>query len=81
MSSVNELRQLPGVVSVGVVSKLPLDGDTPLAPVSIEGQPTPPGTMAAVYPFPVVSADYFRTMDIGVVAGRVSRGVGSSVGE
>ena len=68
--AVTELRQLPGVVGVGVVSKLPLDGGTPLAPISIEGRPTPPGTIAAVYPFPIVSAEYFRTMDIGLVAGR-----------
>ena len=64
------LRELPGVTTVGAVSKLPLDGLSPLAPVSIEGRTVPPGTIPEVYAFPVASADYFRAMGIALVAGQ-----------
>jgi predicted permease len=68
--ALERLRELPGVASVGAVSKLPLDGVTPLAPVSVEGRTTPPGTIPEVYAFPVATAEYFRTMGIALVAGR-----------
>lgn len=65
-----ELQALPGTVDAGVVSKLPLDGGSPLAPVSVEGRLVPPGTLAPVYAFPTVSRGYFHTMGIPVLAGR-----------
>jgi putative ABC transport system permease protein len=60
---------LPGVQSAAAVSILPLGGDFDTAGAEVEGQVYGPGEQ----PFPeryIVTPDYFRTMQIGLVRGR-----------
>ena len=67
----DRIRNDPGVVSVAVAYKLPLDVDKGLAfPVVIENRPS---VTSAEYPtadFEGVSPDYFRTIGIPLLKGR-----------
>lgn len=66
----NELRGLPGVESVALASDLPLSARGGATDFVIEGQPPP---SAAETPFSLLtsaSVDYFKTLEIPVVAGR-----------
>jgi putative ABC transport system permease protein len=71
---VQRVRAMPGVLSVSVVSQLPLTGGPGGDPFSIEGRPydihsrTPQITS-----HPVVGPDYFSTMQIPLLAGRIFR--------
>src|SRR6185437_10936145 len=67
----NRISALPGVVDAGIVSKLPLSGPDPLAPIKVERAPAAPNTLPPVFPFPMASAGYFRAMHIALVAGRL----------
>ena len=67
----DRLRALPGVEAAGTVSKLPLLGGAPLAPVYVEHFPVAPGTLPKVFPFPLASAEYFKAMRIQLLAGRL----------
>jgi len=69
--TIKRLAALPGVSDAGIVSHLPLSGESPLAPVFVEHAPPPPNTLPPVYPFTMASAGYFRTMRIPLLAGRV----------
>ncbi|HWH50397.1 MAG TPA: FtsX-like permease family protein, partial [Gemmatimonadaceae bacterium] len=69
--ALNRIAALPGVADVGVVSKLPLSGPDPLAPVTVEHVPVAPNTLPPVFPFPMASAGYFRAMHIALVTGRL----------
>ena len=68
---VERMKSLPGVRSASVVSNVPLtDFDVELS-FQIEGHPpNKPGEEPAAA-YTVAGADYFRTMDIAVLAGRV----------
>jgi predicted permease len=68
---IERLRALPGVVDVGIASKLPLVGGAPLVPVFVEEFPAAGNTLPAVFPFPVASAGYFHAMRIPLLAGRL----------
>src|SRR5215218_7029429 len=56
---------LPGVASVALTSHVPLTGGVTRALLTVEGHAAPVMTM-----WSEVSEDYFRTLDIPVVAGR-----------
>jgi putative ABC transport system permease protein len=64
------LKGLPEVESVGLANALPLGGYAGEWAVRFEGEaPLPPGAAPSV-PALSVSPDYFRTMRIGLLAGR-----------
>jgi putative ABC transport system permease protein len=65
------LRQLPGVISVGMTSLLPLSGDTTEGPFVVDGYVPPNGgAMNLAWPSQV-SGDYFRAMGIQLIRGRL----------
>jgi putative ABC transport system permease protein len=61
--------RLPGVVAEGTVSGLPLTGSVGWGGISVEGYTPPPGQELQV-DIRTASTDYFRTMQIPLVAGR-----------
>jgi putative ABC transport system permease protein len=63
-------RSIPGVQSTGVINTLPLSNGPTLG-FRIEGRPVTTPDKWPVTNFRSVSADYFRTMNIPVVQGRV----------
>ncbi|MCH7716704.1 MAG: ABC transporter permease [Gemmatimonadetes bacterium] len=63
-------QTVPGLVSAGVVTALPMSGDRWRAPIAIEGYTPPEGTRLGM-DFAQVSEDYFTTIGARVVAGRV----------
>ena len=69
--ALRRLSAIPGVVDAGIVSRLPLSGPEPLAPIFVEHAPPAPNTLPPVYPFTMVSAGYFRAMHIALLAGRL----------
>ena len=64
-----QLRALPGVVSVGA-GNVPLTGRSTVEGLEIEGRPVENGRLPDVR-YAVASDDYFRTLGIPVVRGRV----------
>ena len=64
------LLAVPGVTSVGAVSRLPLMGSNLGAAVTIEGQTTP-GEQGPDVEYRVATPDYFQTMRIPLRAGRL----------
>jgi predicted permease len=65
-----EAARLPGVGAVGVATMLPVSGGNDTQAVSVEGRAAPAGTPIAT-PLQVgVGGDFFRTMDVPLVAGR-----------
>jgi len=68
------VRTLPGVLSVSVVSQLPLTGSPGGDPFSIEGRPYDTHSRTPqITSHQVIDPDYFRTMQIPVLAGRIFR--------
>ena len=64
------LAQLPGVESAAAVSELPLRKRFDRSPLFVEGASLPPpGQEPTVY-WSAVTTDYFRTLDIPLLAGR-----------
>ena len=70
MSTLERLRQLPGVRSVAVVSQLPVTGRGIGAWFNIFERPLPPNTTPPGEAYRVVSPDYFATMGIPLLRGR-----------
>jgi len=67
-------RTLPGVLSVSVVSQLPLTGGPGGDPFSIEGRPYDTHSRTPqITSHQVIGPDYFRTMQIPLLAGRIFR--------
>src|SRR5262245_8063959 len=60
---------LPGVTSAGMVNRLPLAGGAQTGPIEFEGTDQTVGNMPNM-DWRTVSPDYFRTMQIPLVAGR-----------
>jgi predicted permease len=65
----NRIAHLPGVVAEGAVSALPLTGSVGWGGIHVEGYTPPPGQELQVDQR-AASTDYFRAMQIPLVAGR-----------
>lgn len=66
------LRAIPGVERVGVVSAMPLTAEPHSdSAVFVEDHPTDPGKIPDVDPMIFASPDYFASMKIPLVAGRL----------
>jgi putative ABC transport system permease protein len=61
---------LPGVLSVGANSAVPLAGDEPNGPFEIEGRPSWPNGTGPLLQRNSVTPGYFRTMGIPILRGR-----------
>src|ERR1700682_1429811 len=66
----SRIARLPGVVAEGTVSALPLTGEVGWGQINVEGYTPPPGQELQV-DIRVASADYFRAMQIPLIAGRL----------
>jgi putative ABC transport system permease protein len=67
---VQRLRAIPGVVSVGASTALPLAGHSVGFTIPIAGEPAPAADGLDATPVDLVSPGYFRTMGVRVGAGR-----------
>ena len=65
------IRTLPGVRSVGAVSRLPLGEGNISSSLTIEGVSVPEGDRPGI-DYRVASESYFRTMNIPIVQGRLA---------
>jgi len=65
-----QVRAVPGVDADAAINHMPLVGDLWGVPFDLEGRPTPPRGHMPTATFRVVSAGYFETMGIHVLAGR-----------
>jgi putative ABC transport system permease protein len=69
-TALENLRNVPGVVSAALVDAVPLSGNFDNVPFVAEGRPEPaPGT-APVAGFTSVSDKYFETLQISLLSGR-----------
>jgi predicted permease len=66
----DQVRNLPGVKSVGATSVLPLSGTNQSGSFQIEGRPVPQGQSSPHGDRWVATTDYFKTMTIPLVRGR-----------
>lgn len=64
------LRHVPGVLAAGGTNALPMAGSGPTTWLTIEGRPRPAGEPPEVN-YRTASPDYFRALDVPVIAGRV----------
>jgi len=68
-SVIARIRAVPGVVGVGAISHLPIaHGGGMALPISVEGRARSGEPVIALYQ--TVTADYFRVMEIPLIAGR-----------
>jgi putative ABC transport system permease protein len=65
------LATLPGVESVGAISSLPLSGPGAATALEIVGRPRPPAGQDHVTDVRVVGKDYFASMRIPLISGRL----------
>ena len=65
------LRALPGVAAAGGVSALPLSQMMAWGPITVEGRTPAPGEAFINADIRVVGGDYFRAMEIPLLAGRL----------
>jgi putative ABC transport system permease protein len=66
-----QLRQLPGVVSVGTIAALPLNGPTPfMQPMSIENRQQDPNAAKPEVDVTPVSDGLFKAMGVPLIRGR-----------
>jgi predicted permease len=68
---IERLRAIPGVVSVGAVHLLPFGGSNWNPELVVEGRVTAPGAPSAEVDWRVATPDYFRTMGIPLLRGRM----------
>jgi putative ABC transport system permease protein len=69
---VDRIKALPGVESTGTINHTPLTGFGIIAFTEIEGQPAPDREKDAALGIGAVSPDYFRTLQIPLISGRVN---------
>jgi predicted permease len=67
----DKARQIPGVTSAGMTSNIPLSGNVSSGSYSIVGYTPAPGEAAPHARQEVVGGDFFKTMQIPLVEGRV----------
>ncbi len=65
----SRVRTLPGVVSAGAVTPLPLSGNNAMISFQVEGHPVPKSEEPAT-DIETVSAGFFKTMNIPLLRGR-----------
>jgi putative ABC transport system permease protein len=65
----DRVRTLPGVVSAGLVNRLPLAGGTQTGPIEIEGIDPKAANLSNV-DYRTITPDYFRTLQIPLLGGR-----------
>ncbi|HYL61900.1 MAG TPA: ABC transporter permease [Candidatus Methylomirabilis sp.] len=65
-----QIGAIPGVVSVGSISQLPLAGGGAGRGITIEGQPDPGAEHQSGAGYGVACPNFFRTLGVPVVAGR-----------
>jgi putative ABC transport system permease protein len=70
-SVVERLKGLPGVVDAAASSYAPIVGRGTGAWFNLVARPLPPGTTPPAVPYRVVTRDYFKTMQIPLVRGRL----------
>ena len=68
--AIEQIRAVPGVVSVGATSTIPLAGSGSTQPFSIEGRPTGAIAEQAMAQTRYISSDYFKTIGIPLLQGR-----------
>jgi putative ABC transport system permease protein len=68
---VDRAGALPGVISAAAINAIPLGGSYSGIGVDVEGAPPPAPGQELSARYRVVSSDYFRTMEIPVLDGRV----------
>jgi predicted permease len=68
-----ELRSLPGVVSAGLISELPMSGMDNLTAVVLEGKPLPPGGQFQWVGSRTATPGYFDALGIKLIKGRKLR--------
>ncbi|MFN0112454.1 MAG: ABC transporter permease [Blastocatellia bacterium] len=68
-TAVERLRAIPGIISVGAITHLPIaHGGGMGLPLKVEGRPNADEDLIGLYQ--AVTADYFRTLEIPLLAGR-----------
>lgn len=68
--TLRKVEAIPGVISVGLISALPLQGESWLDAVTVEGDQRPI-TQRPQANYRLISSDYFKTLGISLRAGRV----------
>ena len=69
-AALEKLRAIPGVQSASFVDAVPLSGNSNSIPFVAEGQTEPAPGAAASSGYTAISDDYFRTVQIPLLAGR-----------
>ena len=67
---IEQLRAQPGVTGAAAAIGIPLGGFNPRSPYSVGGRPVLPLPQRPIAGLAIVSDDYFRVMQIPIVAGR-----------
>ncbi len=67
----DRVKALPGVQAAATISTLPLSGNQTDTNFLIEGQPPPPPNQEPSAWFNSVSSDYFQTMQLRLIKGRI----------
>jgi putative ABC transport system permease protein len=71
LHTMDAVSAIPGVTSVGVATKIPLDVESRQdSAVFIEGRELPPGTIPPILQIVFATPNYFRAMGISFMAGR-----------
>jgi predicted permease len=65
-----QLAEIPGVVSVGLGDKVPMEGENSFDPIFVEGKETAEGQLPPIRAFKFVEEGYLETLEIPLVAGR-----------
>ena len=68
--AIEQIRAVPGVVSVGTTTRVPLAGGGSTQPFSIEGRPAPAIAEQPMAQTRYISPDYFRAIGIPLQQGR-----------
>jgi predicted permease len=66
----NQVKSVPGISAAAFVNTLPLGGEIEKRSFMIEGHTVPPSQPLPLFWLDIVTPDYFRVMDIPLLAGR-----------